>query len=111
MILTYSVIPNKFKDKDPRQLLYHFPSLPAVKLAKMYQDYCFFKQLQVAEDMAKKLGYILVPFECMHWQRKKAFGNDRKVKVGRNSYFMMKQNELTRSEEKKFEDYLKTLED
>ncbi|MEM5678845.1 hypothetical protein AAHB46_00680 [Bacillus paranthracis] len=38
---TCSVIPNKFQDKDPRQLLYHFPTLPAVKLAKLYQEYCF----------------------------------------------------------------------
>ncbi|EEK59083.1 hypothetical protein PDJ82_26845 [Bacillus cereus group sp. TH43LC] len=106
---TCSVIPNKFQDKDPRQLLYHFPTLPAVKLAKLYQEYCFFKQLELAEDMAHKMGFILVPYECMHWQRKKAFGNDRKVKVGRNSYFMMQQNELTRTEKRKLEEYLEEL--
>ncbi|MGR5977255.1 hypothetical protein ACT7DE_30615 [Bacillus paranthracis] len=106
---TCSVIPNKFQDKDPRQLLYHFPTLTSGEVSEIISRVLFFKQLELAEDMAHKMGFILVPYECMHWQRKKAFGSDRKVKVGRNSYFMMQQNELTRTERRKLEEYLEEL--
>lgn len=109
MIQNLSVVPDHFKDKDPRNLLYHFPSMPVVKYAKLMQDYCFFRQLKVAEEMAHKLGFILIPFDCMNWQRKKQFGADRKVKIGRNSYFMMKQNELTRTEQKKLNSYIEDI--
>lgn len=106
-----SVIPNRFKDKDPRTLLYHFPSLPIVQFAKMYQEYTHFKQLQLAENMAKKFGCVLVPLDCMNWKRRQKFGLDKKVKVGRNSYFIMHPNELTRLEKKKLEEYLEELND
>lgn len=109
MMLSYSVLPDTFKDKDPRTLVYHFPSFPVVKYAKIMQEYCFYKQLKVAEDIARKQGFILIPFECMHWQRKKLFGSDRKVKIGKNSYFMMQPNELTKSEEQKLNEYIKEL--
>lgn len=105
----YSILPDAFHNKDPRNLLYHFPSLPKVKFAKIMRKFCFFKQLEVAEEMAHKLGYILVPFECMNWQRKKNFSNDRKVKIGRNSYFMMNVNELNKNEINKLQRYIQEL--
>ncbi|MFC4323694.1 hypothetical protein [Litchfieldia salsa] len=108
-MMKLSVVPDNFKDRDPRNLLYHFPSMPVVKYAKIMQEYCFFKQLKVAEEMAHKLGFILVPFDCMNWQRKKNFSSDRKVKIGRNSYFMMKLNELTKSENAKLRSYVDEL--
>lgn len=108
-MIGYSVLPHTFKDKDPRHLLFHFPSFPVVKYAKIMQEYCFYKQLKVAEEVAHKQGFILVPFDCMHWQRKKLFGADRKVKIGKNSYFMMNPNELTKSEEQKLNDYIQEL--
>lgn len=105
----FSVVPDTFRDRDPRNLLYHFPNMPVVKYAKLMQEYCFYKQLQVAEDIAHKQGFILVPFECMHWQRKKNFASDRKVKIGRNSYFMMKVEEMTKVERVKLEQYLEGI--
>lgn len=111
MSVTYSIVPNKFEDKDPRNLLYHFPSLPIVKFAKMYQEFSHYKQLKVAESMAKSFGCVLVPLECMNWKRRQKFGVDKKIKVGRNSYFIMQLNELTTLEKKKLKEYLEGLND
>ncbi|WP_017187386.1 hypothetical protein [Alkalibacillus haloalkaliphilus] len=104
-----SILPPKYRAKDPRQLLYHFPSMPVVKYAKLMQEFSFNHALSVAEDVAHKNGYILVPYKCMHWERKKRFV-DRRVKIGRNSFFMMKQLELTKSEKAKLDDYIEELE-
>ncbi|GEL76573.1 hypothetical protein [Tenuibacillus multivorans] len=104
-----SILPKDYREKDPRQLLYHFPNMPIVKYAKMMQRYSFNHALAVAEDVAHKNGYILIPYDCMHWQRKQRFV-DRRVKIGRKSFFMMKDHELTRSERSKLEDYLRELE-
>ncbi|MED3201346.1 hypothetical protein P4388_34070 [Bacillus thuringiensis] len=107
---TYSLIPpTKYGDKDPQSLLYLNPSLSAQKLVKMYNKYIFFKQLQLAEDMAGKMGFILLPYDCMHWERRQQFRDDRSVKVGRNSYFMMTTNELTRTEQRKLQAYIQSL--
>ncbi len=101
----FSVVPVKYKDKDPRALVYHFPSMPIVKFAKLMAQFTYYKQLEVAEDLANRQGYILLPFNCMHWQRRGQFP-ERKVKIGRNSFFMMKITELTKSEEIKLKDFL-----
>lgn len=107
---TYSLIPpTKYGDKDPQSLLYLNPSMPAQKLVKMYNRYIFFKQLQLAEDMAGKMGFILLPYDCMHWERRQQFRDDRSVKVGRNSFFMMSPNELTRTEQRKLQAYIESL--
>lgn len=103
----YSLIPEDFKKKDPRQLLYHNPTtINIVAYAKKMQQFSFYQALEVAEIMAKKLGYILVPYSCFHWQRAKAYAVDRKIKIGRNTYFMMKPHELTKTELKKLKDII-----
>ncbi|EEK97292.1 hypothetical protein bcere0013_55620 [Bacillus cereus BDRD-ST26] len=45
----------------------------------------------------------------MHWQRREQFRDHRKVKVGRNSFFMMSPNELTRTETRKLQAYIESL--
>lgn len=104
-----SVLPPKFKKRDPRQLLYHYPSMPVIKYAKMMQEYSFFHALSVAEDIAHKQGFLLIPYSCMHWERKKHFASNRRVKIGRNSYFMLKENEMTPSEKRKFKEYVNDI--
>lgn len=104
-----SLLPPHFKDKDPRTLLYHFPSIPAVKIAKLYQEYTFYKQLEVAEEVANNMGYLLIPYVCVHQKRREKLSQDRKVKIGRNSYFMMAKNEMTMKERKKFIEYIQEL--
>lgn len=108
----YSLIPKRIKQKgDPRTLAYYYPtSLNIVAYAKKMQEFSFYQALAVAEDMASKQGYILVPWSCMNWQRAKNYGSDRKVKIGRKSFFIMRENELTKSEQIKLQEYLRELE-
>jgi hypothetical protein len=107
---TFSLVPKEYKKKDPRTLLFYYPtSINIVAYAKKMQKFSFYQALEVAEDLAKKQGYILLPWSCIHWQRAKNFGIDRKVKIGRKSFFLMKPDELTRSEKYKLERYLEEL--
>lgn len=106
----FSLIPKGYKNKDPRPLLYLYPgTVNIVSYAKKMQEFSFYQSLQVAEDLAKRQGFILLPWECIHWQRAKSFGVDRKIKIGRKSFFLMKIEELTKNEKIKLENYLNEL--
>ena len=106
----FSLIPSDYKRKDPRQLLYLYQnSINIVAYAKQMQRFSFYQALEVAEDLAKRQGFILLPWECIHWQRAKNYGSDRKIKIGRKSFFLMKPNELTKTEEAKLRVYLGEL--
>jgi hypothetical protein len=106
----FSLIPKEYRKKDPRCLLFLYPnSINIVAYAKSMQRFAFYQALEVAEDLAKRQGYILLPWSCIHWQRAKSYGVDRKVKIGRKSFFLMKPNELTKSEEIKLEKYLEEM--
>jgi hypothetical protein len=103
----YSLVPKEYRKKDPRSLLYLYPeSINIVAYAKKMQKFAFYQALEVAEDLARRQGYILLPWSCIHWQRAKNFGSDRKIKIGRNSFFLMRANELTKNERLKFITYL-----
>jgi len=109
-IKKYSIIPKNYKDKDPRTLPFLYPkTINIVAYAKKVQAFSFYQTLEVAEDLANRQGYILLPWSCMHWERAKRFGVDRKVKIGRKSFFMMKVDELTPGEMKKLERYIDDL--
>lgn len=105
-----SILPKNYKRNDPRQLLYHFPNLPIVKYAKLMQKYSFHQALAVAEDIAHKHNKILVPYSCIHWQRRQKY-QDRRIKIGRNSFYMMNYSEMTQSEKAKLKSYLEDLEE
>jgi len=106
-IESFTLIPKDYKKKDPRTLLYLYPnSVNLVAYAKKMQQFSFYQSLEIAEDLAKRQGFILLPWECIHWQRAKAFGVDRKIKIGRKSFFLMKPQELTKNETLKLENYL-----
>lgn len=110
MISNFSVVPEGFMKKDPRNLPYHFPSMPIVKYAKIMNRYNYYYALKAAEEVAHKNGYILLPTSCMHWQRRAHFTEmNRNIKVGNYSFFMMKIEELTKSEQQKLEKYLDEL--
>lgn len=105
-----SVVPKEYRKKDPRTLPFLYPqSINIVAYAKSVQTFSFYQTLEVAEDLAKRQGYILLPWSCIHWERAKRFGEDRKVKVGRNSFFMMRQDELTAGEKFKLQQYIKSI--
>jgi hypothetical protein len=106
----FSLVPKGYKNKDPRPFAYLYTkSINIVSYAKSMQKFAFYQALEVAEDLAKKQGFILLPWSCIHWQRAQSFGIDRKVKIGRKSFFLMKPNELTKGETMKLEKYLEEL--
>jgi hypothetical protein len=106
----FTLIPKGYKNKDPRSLLFLYPqSVNIVTYAKKMQTFTFYQSLEIAEDLAKRQGFILLPYECIHWQRAKLFGVDRKIKIGRKSYFMMRLTDLTKTETRKLENYLQEL--
>lgn len=106
----FTLIPKGYKNKDPRPLTYLYPSsINLVSYAKKMQEFSFYQTLEVAEDLAKRQGFILLPWDCIHWQRAKKFGVDRKVKIGRKSFFLMKIPDLTKNEKIKLENYLKEI--
>lgn len=102
-----SLVPKNYKKKDPRTLPYLYPdSINIVSYAKSVQRFSFYQTLEVAEDLARRQGFILLPWSCMHWERAKNYGYDRKVKIGRKSFFMMKPSELTKTEIRKLNNYI-----
>lgn len=106
----FTLIPDKWRDKDPRALLYLYPgSVNIVAYAKKMQQFSFYQALQVAEDLAKRQGFILLPYSCIHWERAKRYGEERRVKIGRKSFFLMKITELTKKEEEKLHAHLEDL--
>lgn len=105
-----TLIPSNYKDKDPRTLPFLYPeSINIVSYAKKVQAFSFYQTLEVAEDLAKRQGYILLPWSCIHWQRAKNYGIDRKVKIGRKSFFLMKPEELTKGERRKLKEYIQEI--
>lgn len=101
-----SLIPSGYKDRDPRALLYFFPSLPKVRFAKILNEFYYYKTLESVEEAANKMGFILLPRACMNWQRCRDYSEDRKVKVCGRTFFMMKINELTNAEKRKLKEYI-----
>lgn len=105
-----SVVHKRYKETDPRTLPFLYPdSINIVYYSKKVQVFSFFYTLEVAENLVKKLGYILLPWKCMHWERVKEYGEDRRVKIGRRSFFMMKMEELTPTEKEKLKIYIEEL--
>lgn len=98
------------RKKDPRTLPYLYPNtINLTSYAKKAQEFYYYQCLEVVEDLMKRQGFILLPYECIHWNRAKVFGPDRKVKIGRKSFFLMRVNELTKSEKKKLGMYLENI--
>lgn len=110
MIEDFTLIPKSYKEKDPRGLAYLYPTtLNIVAYAKQMQVFSFYRALEVAEKMARNLGYVLMPYDCLHWQRRQRFSEERKVKIGRKSFFMLRKDELTKTEEQKLFKHLNEI--
>lgn len=103
-IQEYSLVPKDYKEKDPRTLPYLYPTtLNIVAYAKKMNEFSFYQALDVAEQLARLQGFILLPWSCIHWERAKKLGHDRKIKIGRKSYFLVKENEMTKTEKSKLQ--------
>lgn len=106
-----SIVPDKYQNRDPRNLVYHYPSIPAVKLSKILAEYYYYRALECAEITALKCGYLLVPYSCINWRRRKELSGGRKVKVLGKSFWMLKDHELTRVERVKLDEYYSELDE
>ena len=103
-IQDFTLIPKDYKEKDPRTLPWLYPnSLNIVAYAKKMNEFSYYQMLEVAENLAKMQGFILLPWSCIHWERARNLGHDRKIKIGRKSFFLLKTDEMTKTEKKKLE--------
>lgn len=100
-----SIVPLEKVRNDPQTLLYHFPSIHPVRYQKMSRDYTFWKHVQTAEKVAKMAGRLLVPRECIHWERKKGF-EDRRIVIQKKVFFVMLESEMTPGEVVKYSESL-----
>ncbi|MGG0718395.1 hypothetical protein ABE096_12495 [Robertmurraya massiliosenegalensis] len=106
----FTLVPKNYRDKDPRTLPYLYPTtLNIVAYAKKMQEFSFYQALEVAEDLAKRQGYILLPWSCIHWERAKKLGYERKIKIGRKSFFLLRMDEMTKNEKLKLEALLEDI--
>lgn len=87
--------------KDPQTLLYFFPNINAVRYQHLSRDYYYWKQVSAAEEVARIAGKLLVPRDCIHWQRIKNLA-EKKIVINRNVFFVLSQDEMTKSEQKKY---------
>lgn len=110
-MMGYSLVPDDYKTKDPRMLAYLYPESiikneqSFVIYNKKMSQFIYYHSLDVAENMARIMGYILVPSSCVHWRRAKEL-NDRRVHVGRKVFYLVKDSELTKNEQKKLMDHV-----
>lgn len=110
--MDFSLVPNDYKSKDPRILAYLYPDeitksqQNLVKYNKTVAKFIYYNSLKIAEEMAKMFDYLLIPSSCVHWRRAKELGKNRRIKVGRNIFYLMREDELTKKEKQKLIDYV-----
>jgi len=111
----FSIVPPNFKDKDPRGLAVLFPNSirnsdqSFVGFIKRMQVFDFYNSLSMFEEYAHKNGFILLPASVMHWRRRNGFGTERRVRVGRKSFYLVREHELTEGEKEKLLDHIKEV--
>lgn len=111
----FTLIPGDFREKDPRQLAYMFPQSiissqqKFIAYNKKMQTFVYYHSLDVAETMAKLMDYVLLPTSILHWRRAKQLGADRRVQIGRNVFYLVKQNELTSKERERLLDFAQEI--
>lgn len=108
----FSFVPDDFRRKDPRALAYHCRKSIIqnegnfIAYVRQLQSFYHYQNLDVAEQMARITNSILVPTDCLHWRRAAHF-NDRRVQIGKNAFYLMKEHEMTDIEKGKFMNLLK----
>lgn len=108
----FSIVPQDLKQADPRPLAYLYPQMirndnqSFVAFIKKMQRFDFYNSLKMFEDYAHANDFILCPARLMHWRRRDNFGAKRRVQVGRQAFFLVKKNELTKKEKVKLLDHI-----
>lgn len=107
----FTIVPETYKNKDPRQFAYHqrnnmiTSNRAFVTYNKYVSDFLFYHSLQAAEEVAKCFDHILVPTNCLNWRRAQDLAQ-RRIFVGRKSFYTMFPEELRPIEKKKLLRYL-----
>jgi hypothetical protein len=92
-----TIVPAEKVEKDPQTLLYHFPSMHPVRYQKLLSEFTYWKQVQIAEKVARMSGMMLVPRECIHWKRKLKL-EDRRVTLQKRAFFVLAESEMSKTE-------------
>lgn len=110
-----SIVPPGLKEKDPRPFAYLFPNMirnddqSFIAFIKKMQKHEFYRSVLSLEEYAHANGFILMPASVMHWRRRSGFGQERRVRVGRKSFYFVRENELTEGEKQKLLDYIEEV--
>lgn len=105
--MSYSIVPDR-ENKDPRQLLYHFPSLPAQKYAKLVASFHNHQMLVLAQNIANIFGCIPVPSSCLDHRVRKKY-KDKKCAVGKEVYYFLREEEIPKPSFRRFVEYVEDL--
>ncbi|MFJ8462255.1 hypothetical protein ACIQ57_24595 [Lysinibacillus xylanilyticus] len=111
----FSIVPPDFKEKDPRPFAHLFPDMirnddqSFVAFIKKWQRFDFYNSLNMFEEYARANGFILFPATIMHWRRRNGFGAERRARVGRKSFYMVREYELTDREKENLLDYIEEV--
>lgn len=108
----FSLVPKNFRDKDPRSLAKTHPNTirtdnrSFISFVKKWQKFDYYNSLNMFEEYAHSNGFILFPATIMHWRRCEHFGEKRRARVGRKSFYLVREYELTEREKKRLNDYI-----
>ena len=111
----FTLIPGDFREKDPRQVAFMYPQSiissqqKFIAYNKKMQMFVYYHSLDVAETMAKLMNYVLLPTSILHWRRAKQLGADRRVRIGRNIFYLVKRSELTSKEVARLVEYAEEI--
>jgi len=114
-LIEFSIVPPDLKEKDPRPFAYLFPNMirnddqSFVAFIKKWQRFDFYNSLNMFEEYAHANGFLLFPATLMHWRRRNGFGQERRARVGRKSFYLVRENELTEGEKQKLLDHIEEV--
>lgn len=96
---------------DPQKLLYMFPNMNAVRYHKLQEEFSFWKSVKTAEEIAGIFGLLLVPRNCIHWQRKLEIEEKRRIVIKKRVFYLLAESEMTENEKRKYHDFNKLFPD
>ncbi|MEE4565945.1 hypothetical protein [Paenibacillus polymyxa] len=97
-----SIVPAEKIENDPQEFLYRFPKMNAVRYHKMQEEFTFWKTVQIAEKVALISKLLLVPADCIHWQRKLVLGHECRIVIKKRAFYLISESEMTQTEKKKY---------
>lgn len=114
-LMECSIVPPDLKEKDPRPFAYLYPNMirnddqSFIAFIKKTQKHEFYRSVLSIEEYAHANGFILLPAPVMHWRRRNGFGQGRRIRVGRKSFYFVRENEITEGEKEKLLLYIEEV--